>query len=573
MPDAFSVLLDRLQSAFDTLAPGADPVLRPSDRADFQANGALALAKQLGQPPQEVARQVVAAAVLDDVCREVDVSGPGFINLTLSDQFVAAQIAAIGADERLGVAGAAAPQTVVIDYSSPNVAKEMHVGHLRSTVIGDSLARMYGFLGHRVLRENHIGDWGTPFGMLIEHLLDAGMSADAGTFSVRDLNTFYSEARLVFDSDPDFAERCRQRVVLLQSGDPETMRLWEIFVAESMRHNQEVYALLGVLLTPDDVVGESYYNPLLPVVVDELDAEGLLVENDEAQCVFPAGFENRNGDPLPVIVRKSDGGYGYPATDLACIRDRTGRRQATRLIYVVGAEQALHFRMVFAVAELAGYLKPPATAVHVGFGMVLGSDGKKFASRGGDSERLIDLLTEGVARAEVAMASRPSDLGPEAKAAVARALGIGAVKYADLSTERMRGYVFDWDRMLAADGDTGPYLQYAHARICSIFRRGGMERPAPGATPLVVEPAERALALQLLAFGAAVETAAEEYSPAKLCTYLFDLAQTFTSFYEACRVLVDDEAVRTSRLALCDVVARVLSLGLSLLGMEAPEQI
>jgi arginyl-tRNA synthetase len=573
MPDAFSVLLDRLQSAFDTIAPGADPVLRPSDRADFQANGALALAKQLGQNPQEVARQVVAAAVLADVCREVDVSGPGFINLTLSDQFVAAQVAVVGADERLGVAVAAEPQTVVIDYSSPNVAKEMHVGHLRSTVIGDSLARICGFLGHTVLRENHIGDWGTPFGMLIEHLLDAGVSSEADTFSVRDLNTFYSEARLVFDREPAFAERCRQRVVLLQSGDPETMRLWEIFVTESMRHNQEVYALLGVLLTADDVVGESFYNPLLSVVVDELDAEGLLVENDEAQCVFPAGFENRNGDPLPVIVRKSDGGYGYPATDLACIRDRTGRRQATRLIYVVGAEQALHFRMVFAVAELAGYLKPPATAVHVGFGMVLGSDGKKFASRGGDSERLIDLLHEGVARAESTMANRPSDLGPEAKAAVARALGIGAVKYADLSTERMRGYVFDWDRMLAADGDTGPYLQYAHARICSIFRRGGLDRPAPGATPLVVEPAERALALQLLAFGAAVETAAEEYSPAKLCTYLFDLAQTFTTFYEACRVLVDDEAMRTSRLALCDLTARVLRLGLSLLGMAAPEQI
>jgi len=573
MPDAFSVLLERLQSAFDTVAPGADPVLRPSDRADFQANGALALAKRLGRPPQEVAREVLEAASLDDVCREVDVSGPGFINLTLSDDFVAAQVAAIGADERLGVAAVAAPQTVVIDYSGPNVAKEMHVGHLRSTVIGDSLARIYDFLGHTVLRENHIGDWGTPFGMLIEHLLDAGMSADADTFSVRDLNTFYSEARLVFDSDPSFAERCRQRVVLLQSGDPETMRLWEIFVAESMRHAEEVYALLGVLLTKDDVVGESFYNPLLPVVVEELDADGLLVENDDAQCVFPAGFENRKGDPLPLIVRKSDGGYGYPATDLACVRDRTERRQATRLIYVVGAEQALHFRMVFAVAELAGYLKPPATAVHVGFGMVLGSDGKKFASRGGESERLIDLLHEGVARAEVAMAGRPSDLSPVAKAAVARAIGIGAVKYADLSTERMRGYVFDWDRMLAADGDTGPYLQYARARICSIFRRGNVSPPPPGTKPLLAEPAERALALQLLQFGAAVEAAADEYSPAKLCTYLFDLASTFTTFYEACRVLVDDEAVRTSRLALSDLVARVLGLGLSLLGMEAPDQI
>jgi arginyl-tRNA synthetase len=573
MPDASQLLLQRLQEAFDTIAPGADPVLRASDRADFQANGALALAKQVGRSPQELAQEVVAAARLDDLCSEITVSGPGFINLTLSDQFVAGQVAAFGADERLGVAASGEPQTVVIDYSGPNVAKEMHVGHLRSTVIGDSLARIYDFLGHTVLRENHIGDWGTPFGMLIEHLLDAGVSADADTFSVRDLNTFYSEARLVFDSDPSFAERCRQRVVLLQGGDAETMRLWEIFVAESMRHNQEVYALLGVLLTEDDVVGESFYNPLLPVVIDELDAKGLLVENDEAQCVFPAGFENRNGDPLPLIVRKSDGGYGYPATDLACIRDRTGRRQATHLIYVVGAEQALHFKMVFAVAELAGYLTPPATAVHVGFGMVLGSDGKKFASRGGGSERLIDLLAEGVTRAEAAVADRPSDLSPEAKDAVARALGIGAVKYADLSTERMRGYVFDWDRMLATDGNTGPYLQYAHARICSIFRRGGVVPPPPGTTPLVVEPAERALALQILGFGAAVETAAEEYSPAKLCTYLFDLSSTFTTFYEACRVLVDDEAVRTSRLALCDLVARVLGLGLDLLGMEAPEQI
>jgi arginyl-tRNA synthetase len=573
MPDAFSVLLERLQSAFDTVAPGADPVLRPSDRADFQANGALALAKQLGRPPQEVARQVLEAASLADVCREVDVSGPGFINLTLSDEFVAAQVASISADERLGVAPVAAPQIVVIDYSSPNVAKEMHVGHLRSTVIGDSLARIYGFLGHTVLRENHIGDWGTPFGMLIEHLLEAGISADADSFSVRDLNTFYSEARLVFDRDPAFAERCRQRVVLLQSGDPETMRLWEIFVAESMRHNKEVYTLLGVLLRDDDVVGESFYNPLLPVVVDELDAAGLLVENDEAQCVFPAGFDNRNGDPLPLIVRKSDGGYGYPATDLACVRDRTGRRQATHLIYVVGNEQALHFRMVFAVSELVGYLQPPATAVHVGFGMVLGSDGKKFASRDGESERLIDLLDEGVARAEVAMASRPSDLSPAEKAAVARAIGIGAVKYADLSTERLRGYVFDWDRMLAADGDTGPYLQYARARICSIFRRGNVVPPPPGSVPRLAEPAERALAIQLLRFGSAVEAAAEEYSPAKLCTYLFDLASTFTTFYEACRVLVEDEAVRTSRLALCDLVARVLGLGLSLLGMEAPDQI
>jgi arginyl-tRNA synthetase len=572
MPDAYSVLLQRLQAAFDTVLPGADPVLRASERADFQANGALGLSKQVGRAPRDVAEEVVAAAVLDDVCAAVEISGPGFINLTLADGFVSDQLAAMGADDRLGVPLSPHPQTMVIDYSSPNVAKEMHVGHLRTTVIGDSLARVLGFLGHRVLRENHIGDWGTPFGMLIEQLVDLGGSDDAESFSVRDLNDFYAQARQTFDRDPAFAERCRQRVVLLQKGDPETMRLWSIFVAESIRHNDEVYEMLGVLLTDDDIVGESFYNPLLPLVLVELAAQGLLVKHDGAQCVFPPGFENRHGDPLPLIVRKSDGGYGYPATDLACIRDRTLRRKATTLIYVVGAEQSLHFRLVFAVAGLAGYLPESSTAVHVGFGLILGTDGKKLASRSGGSERLIDLLNEAVDRATAALASRPSDLSEADRAAVARSLGIGAVKYADLSTERMRDYVFDWDRMLAFEGDTGPYLQYAHARIRSIFRRGEVGPPEPGTRPVVTEPQERALALQLLEFASAVDATAEAYSPAKLCTYLFALATTFTTFYEACRVLVDHEETRTSRLALCDLTARVLAQGFSLLGMEAPDQ-
>jgi arginyl-tRNA synthetase len=470
------------------------------------------------------------------------------------------------------VAPTADPQRIVIDYSAPNVAKEMHVGHLRSTVIGDALARVLGFLGHEVLRENHIGDWGTPFGMLIEHLVDVGGSADAASFSVRDLNEFYAQARVHFDGDPDFAERSSRRVVLLQGGDAETLHLWRIFVAESLRHNDEIYSMLGVLLTDEDVVGESFYNALLPVVVDELASQGLLVEHDGALCVFPQGFENRNGDPLPLIVRKSDGGYGYPATDLASIRDRTRRKGATRLVYVVDAGQSLHFRLVFAVAALAGYLPDPSAAVHVAFGLVLGPDGKKMASRSGSSERLIDLLTEGVDRAAAAIAERPSDLSAPARADVARALGIGAIKYADLSTERTRDYLFDWDRMLAFEGNTGPYLQYAHARIRSIFRRAEVPPPPRGTRPTITEPQERALALQLLGFPAAVETTAESYSPAKLCTYLFDLATTFTTFYEACRVLVDEEAVRTSRLALCDLTARVLALGLSLLGMEAPDQ-
>jgi arginyl-tRNA synthetase len=572
MPDAASVLLGRLQDAFDTVVPGADPVLRPSDRADFQANGALALAKQLGRAPRDVAEQVVGAASLDDLCATIDVSGPGFINLTLSDSFVADQIQALSANDRLGVDTADQSHTVVIDYSGPNVAKEMHIGHLRSTVIGDALARVLEFLGHEVLRENHIGDWGTPFGMLIEHLIDVGGAADAESFSVRDLNEFYARARTQFDSDPSFGDRCRQRVVLLQGGDPDTLRLWRIFVGESLRHIDEVYAMLGVLLTDDDVAGESSYNPLLDVVVDELGAKGLLVEDHGAQCVFPEGFTNRQGDPLPLIVRKSDGGYGYPATDLACVRDRTERRGATRLVYVVGTEQSLHLRLVFAVSSLAGYLPEGTEAVHVGFGLITGADGKKMASRSGESDRLIDLLAEGVSRAGAAIAERPSDLSAEVRADVARALGIGAVKYADLSTERVRDYVFDWDRMLAFEGDTGPYLQYAHARIRSIFRRAEVPPPDHGTRPKLGEPPERALAMKLLRFSEAVHATAEGFNPAKLCGYLFDLAQVFTTFYEACRVLVEDEETRVSRLALCDLTARVLALGLSLLGMEAPDQ-
>ncbi len=571
MLDASGVLAERLRTAFDAVSPGADPVLRVSDRADYQANGALALAKHLGTPPRQVAEAVVAAASLGDVCSEIEISGPGFINLTLSDEFVARQVAALSLHPRLGVEPAVRPETVVIDYSSPNVAKEMHVGHLRSTLIGDALARVLAFLGHDVVRENHIGDWGTPFGMLIEHLLDVGGAGDAESFSVRDLNEFYATARRQFDQDPVFAERSRARVVLLQGGDAETLRLWRIFVAESMRHAREVYDLLGVLLTEEDTVGESFYNPLLPVVVEELAAKGLLVEDGGALCVFPQGFENRNGEPLPLIVRKSGGGYGYPATDLACLRDRTGRLGAAHVVYVVGAEQTLHLRLVFAVAAMAGYLPDGATAEHVGFGLVLGADGKKLASRSGGSERLVDLLTEGIDRAAAAIAERSGDLPAERRASVAHALGVGAIKYADLSTERVRDYVFDWDRMLAFEGNTGPYLQYAHARIRSIFRRGGVAPPT-GAVPVLAEPTERALGLELLRFGAAVEVTAATGSPSKLCTYLFDLATTFTGFYEACRVLVEDEAVRASRLVLCDLTARVLALGLSLLGLEAPEQ-
>ena len=337
MPLLSRILERRLRDAFDTVLPGADPVLRPSDRADFQANGAMAVAKAVGRTPRQVAEEVVAAASLDDICSEVDVSGPGFINLTLSDEFLSRQAAVLSADPRLGVEAVAAPERVVIDYSSPNMAKEMHVGHLRSTLIGDALARVLGFLGHEVARENHIGDWGTQFGMLIEHLLDLDGIANAESFGVRDLNEFYAAARRQFDSDPSFAERSRQRVVLLQTGDAETLRLWRRLVDESIAYFQEVYDQLGVLLTPDDVVGESYYNDLLPVVVSELTAAGLLVLSEGALCVFPPGFVNREGQPLPLIIQKSDGGYGYAASDLAALRDRFGRLEVDLAVYVVGA--------------------------------------------------------------------------------------------------------------------------------------------------------------------------------------------------------------------------------------------
>jgi arginyl-tRNA synthetase len=592
MADVTALLAERLQAAFDTLSPGADPVLRPSDRADFQANGALALAKRLGRQPQEIAEAVVNAARLDDVCSLVEVSGPGFVNLVLSPSFVERSVREMARDPRLGVARTDSPQRVVVTYSHPNVAKEMHVGHLRSTVIGDALCRMLDHLGHEVVRENHIGDWGTPFGMLIEHLLDIGEKEAIAELSVGDLTDFYQAARASFDGDDDFKERSRRRVVLLQSGDPETLRMWGVLVEHSISYFDEVYAKLGVLLTDADVKGESYYNPMLHKVVEDLDAAGLLVESDGALCVFPPGFTNREGAPLPLIVQKSDGGFGYAATDLACVRDRVDAVHATRMLYVVGAPQAQHLQMVFEVSRMAGWLPEDVKALHVPFGSVLGADHRMLRTRAGTSVKLIALLDEAVAQAAAAMAERGRDaeLTPEDQEAVARALGIGAVKYADLSTDRVRDYVFDWERMLNFEGDTGPYLQYAHARIRSIFRRAASagarraatddsagdaskngERTHDAASIVVGTPEERSLAISLLGYGEAIRSAVAESSPSKLCAYLYALSTTFTTFYERCPVLrAPDETTRRSRLALAETTARVLAEGLGLLGIEAP---
>ncbi len=575
LPD---IIAAALQGGFDTVDPGADPVVRPSTRpgVDFQANGAMAVAKRLGRKPAEVAAEVVAATDLTGTCSSVEVAPQGFINLTLSDGYLASRLSRQASDPRLGVVAAVQPRTVVVDYSHPNVAKEMHAGHLRTTVIGDALCRMLDFAGHRVVRENHIGDWGTPFGMLIEHLLDMGEEAAAHELSVGDLDTFYRQARVAFDASPEFQDRSRRRVVLLQSGDPETLRLWRVLVDQSLAYFEEVYSKLGVLLTRDDVVGESFYNPMLIGVVDDLRAKGLLVESEGAQCVFPPGWTNRDGSPLPLIVQKSDGGYGYATTDLAAIRDRFGRLGADLALYVVGAPQAQHLAMCFAVAEQAGWLPSPDRAVHVPFGNMLGADRKMFKTRAGATVKLVDLLDEAVSRAAGAVAEKNPDLDHEERASVARAVGIGAVKYADLSTDRIRDYVFDWDRMLSFDGNTAPYLQYARVRCLSIFRRGGLD-PAPylaGEHPVVVtEAAERDLALGLLEFPSAVEAAMETWSPHKLCSYLFDTAGLFTTFFENCPVLkAPDEAARNSRLVLCAMTAAVIGRGLSVLGIETPER-
>ena len=571
MPATYDTLLRRLQAGFDRLSPGADPVLRPSDRTDYQANGVMGLAKTIGRPPREVAEELLGQLDLDDLA-EVEIAGPGFLNITLTPAFLARQLNDLVADARLGIAAAEAPRTVVIDYSAPNVAKEMHVGHLRSTVIGDALARSNRFLGNRVIARNHVGDWGTPFGMLIEHLIDLGEDAAVQTLSMGDLDTFYRAARTKFDADEHFKERSRARVVLLQGGDDETRRLWRLLVSQSIAYFQEVYEKLDVLLTPEDVVGESFYNPMLDDVVTDLAAAGILEESDGAQVVFLPGFSNRDGEPLPLIVQKSDEGFGYAATDLAAVRDRVSVLGAHEILYVVGAPQAQHFDMVWAAARAAGWLPDSVRIEHVAFGNVLGPDRKMFKTRSGTTVKLVGLIDEATERALAQLNARESDMSDEERQRLALDLARAALKYADLSTERQKDYVFDIDRMIAFEGDTGPYLAYAHARIRSIFRRLGETYVAHEVNWSLGDSAARQLALGLLAFPEALEVMTKTLQPHRLCTYLFDLAQRFTSFYEACPVLSAEGDLRDERLALCDLSARTLSLGLSLLGINAPER-
>ena len=581
MADPQQVLAQRVHDAivasFGPDFGDADPLIRPSSFADFQANVALPLGKRLGRPPREVAAELASRLDVADVCEPPEVSGPGFINFRLRDEWIAGQASRMLDDPRLGLAPAAEPQTVVVEYSSPNIAKEMHVGHLRTTIVGDAIARVLEFAGHHVIRDNHVGDWGTQFGMLIEYLLDVGEDSPEAALLRTDPNAFYQAARREFDSSPSFADRARNRVVELQGGDPATLKLWQEIVDLSMDYLHRIYGRLLVTLTDADIKGESFYNDLLADTAARLEDEGLAVHDDGALVVFPAGFAGREGRPQPVIIRKRDGGYNYSTTDLATIRYRVDVLHIDRAIYVVGSDQTLHFQMVFAVAREAGWLPPQARFEHAQVGLVSAPGGGRLRTRSGDNVQLSDLLQEAVDRARVVLdeLETPSRFEPGEVDAIAEAVGIGAVKYADLSTARDSAYVFDWDRMISFRGNTGPYLQYATARIRSIFRRaGGDADPAlRGSRVAVTAAPERALALRLLDFGAVVTGVGETAEPHRLCAYLFDVASLFTAFYEECPVLkAEPESLRASRLALCALTLSVLSTGLGLLGVPVPDR-
>ena len=561
-------------------AASADPQIRPSDHADYQVNGILALARPLRANPRQLASAVADKLADDDLIARYEISGPGFINLSLADSVIWQQVALRRADPRLGIPATDTGSVTAIDYSQPNIAKEMHVGHLRSTIIGDALVRVLEFDAVKVVRQNHLGDWGTQFGMLIQYLFEdlkddlKPSQEESGAEAISRLNLLYRAARQKFDSDPEFADRARRRVVALQAGDPETVAGWEEIVAESKIYFNDVYARLGVLLTDEDAVGESFYNPFLHDVASDLENRGIAVRSDGALCVFFDEILGPDGNPAPLIVQKSDGGFGYAATDLAAMRYRVGTLHANRVLYVVDARQALHFRMVFETARRAGYLPDDVQAVHVSFGSVLGPDGRPFKTRAGDVVRLISLLDEAVERAKSTVAEKNPNLDDADLARRAAEVGIGAIKYADLSTGRTRDYIFDIDRMVSLQGNTGVYLQYAHARIQSILRKAPDGLPTAINTSLPLEPAERSLAILLDGLDETLAAVRENYEPNRLCGYLYSVAQAFSDFYEACPVLKAPTAdVTANRVALCQLAGNTLRLGLDLLGIAAPDRL
>ncbi|WP_217554733.1 arginine--tRNA ligase [Streptomyces sp. GbtcB6] len=572
----------RLASALSATLPEAsvDPLLRRSDRADYQANGILAAAKKAKANPRELATQVVSNITTGaDLIQDVEVSGPGFLNITLSDKAITENLAARYADgDRLGVAAKANPGITVIDYAQPNVAKEMHVGHLRSAVIGDALRGMLDFTGERTIGRHHIGDWGTQFGMLIQYLIEnpdqlSPETDTDGEQAMSNLNRVYKASRTVFDADENFKERARKRVVALQSGDKETLDLWQRFVDESKVYFYSVFEKLDMEIRDDEIVGESAYNDGMPETARLLEESGVAVRSEGALVVFFDDIRGKDDQPVPLIVQKADGGFGYAASDLTAIRNRVTDLHATSLLYVVDVRQSLHFKMVFETARRAGWLTDDVTAHNMGYGTVLGADGKPFKTRAGETVRLEDLLDEAVQRAAEVVRDKAQDLTEDEIQERAAQVGIGAVKYADLSTSPNRDYKFDLDQMVSLNGDTSVYLQYAYARIQSILRKAGEVRPA--AHPeLELHAAERALGLHLDAFGDTVFEAAAEYAPHKLAAYLYQLASLYTSFYDKCPVLKADTAEQVeNRLLLCDLTARTLHQGMALLGIRTPERL
>jgi arginyl-tRNA synthetase len=559
-------LADQLGAEFAT----ADPLIRPSGFADYQSNVAMSLAKRLGRPPREVAELITNALGDSTEVEKAEVSGPGFINIRLRDGWIAEQVNEELADTRTGVPVADPPQRVVVDYSGPNVAKELHAGHLRPTVVGDAIVRVLEYLGNDVTRAAHLGDWGTPFGMMIEHALDVGEQATYDQLAAGEFTVFYQAARAKFESDPAFADRSRRRLVELQAGEARSMQLWRLLVDDSLAYLRSLYARLDITLTDSDMAPESFYHPMLADVCAELEERGLAVISDGALCTFPAGFSGRDGRPVPLMLRRSNGGYGYDATDLAAIRYRLRDLGATRLIYVVGSEQRQHLDMVFETAREAGWLTDGASAEHAVIGLMTGPGGQRLKTRSGEQVKLADLIDEAVERAAKVIADRYDD--PDQRSQIAEAVGIGALKYGDLSVARASSYVLDFDQLLGLTGNTGPYLQYATARIRSIFQRAGLE-PAEVSGPIQLgTPAERALALQLLGFGRAVSDTAASAEPHKLAGFLFDVASAFTTFYEQCPVLTAAGETRASRLALCALTLRVLTTGLGLLGIPVPDR-
>lgn len=575
----------RIRAALDAALPAevsdADPQIRPSDHADYQANGILPLAKPLRSNPRELATKVAAALDHRDLIETCEVSGPGFLNINVADTAILRQVAARVDDTRLGIRVRESSDVTVIDYSQPNIAKEMHVGHLRSTIIGDALVRTLQFDGNTVIRQNHLGDWGTQFGMLIQYLVEHpeaqgdSIEDESGTEAISRLNALYRLSREKFDSDEAFADRARGRVVELQSGDEPTLEQWRGIVAESKIYFNEIYDRLGVLLTDEDAVGESFYNPFLRDVTSDLEERGIAVRSDGALCVFFDDVRGPDGNQVPLIVEKSDGGFTYATTDLAAIRHRVNTLGAQRILYVVDSRQALHFRMVFETARRAGYLPADVEAIHVSFGSVLGPDGKPFKTRAGDTVRLISLLDDAVEHASKTVQEKNPDLPTEAIEQLSRQVGIGAVKYADLATSRTRDYIFDIDRMVSLQGNTGVYLQYAFARIQSILAKVPVAVTASAITDSIeLEPAERELAMLLDEFDEVVTAVVAELEPHRLSGFLFAVAQAFTEFYGACPVLkAPSDEIRDNRLALCKLTGRTLELGLDLLGIAAPERL